>query len=52
MHGVEDPYEKVSLKLISRKKYLNQGEILSNALNSLCFSLVFQNQCWFRDYEV
>lgn len=52
MHGVEDPYEKVSLKLISRKKYLNQVEILSNALNSLCFSLVFQNQCWFKDYEV
>lgn len=51
MQAAEDPYEKVSLKLIARKKYFDNQEILNSAFNSLCMSLVFQNQCWFKSYE-
>lgn len=51
MQGAEDPFERVSLKLVARKKYFNNQEILASAFNNLCFSLVFQNQCWFKEYE-
>lgn len=51
MQGIDDPYEKVSLTLISRKKYFDNQEILNSAFNSLCMSLVFQNNCWSEEYE-
>lgn len=49
IRSVENKKQREIIKLKVKDEYKNRDDIIENAFNNICLSLVFINQCWFED---